>query len=51
MDRETLGSDLELVVQSADMLWSCLPAKFQRKDFKHPFHARIVVEFKSHVGF
>ena len=36
-NRETLGSDLELVVQSADMLWSCLPAKFQRKDFKHPF--------------
>ena len=36
-NRETLGSDLELVVQSADVLWSCLPAKFQRKDFKHPF--------------
>lgn len=37
MDRETLGSDLELVVQSADILWSCLPAKFERKDFVHPF--------------
>ena len=36
-NREAIGSDLALIRRSADVLWSCLPAKFDSNDFQHPF--------------
>lgn len=33
----TFGSDHELIERSADLMWSCLPARFDQNDFDHPF--------------